>query len=66
MNNRKETLCWGCKRSVIGGCPWMDRKEAVPGWKAEKTHITCENAIEYDSYCVSECPIYRKGYRWEV
>lgn len=57
----KDTICWDCSKSVSGGCPWMDRKEAFPGWKAVQTHHKWQKGAKYSSYCVSECPGFKRG-----
>lgn len=53
-NSKNDTKCWWCKHAVPGahtGCEWSMYQKPVPGWKAEKTHVT-----DYDSYLVKECP----------
>ncbi len=61
MNRCQETICWGCIKATQGGCSWMDLKQTVSGWKAVQTHHKCQNGMEYISYCVAECPGFKRG-----
>lgn len=64
----KPTLCWDCKNSVpdgTHGCPWSERFQPVPGWKAEKTKFLQQYTLRgkvirrnTDSYRVLECPMF--------
>lgn len=46
---RTDTLCWDCKKAMVGGCSWSDpeRQKAVDGWEAVK---------HGESYVVHACP----------
>ena len=54
--NIAETLCWDCKRL---DCVWMKNLKPVPGWTAER-HIKEFGGKELDTYCVKECPEFRR------
>ena len=54
--NISETLCWDCKRL---DCTWMKNLKPVPGWTAER-HIKEFNGEELSTYCVKECPEFRR------
>lgn len=57
-------ICFDCINSVPDdkghGCPWSERFEPVPGWKAEPTIINGALA-PVKSYDVKECPLYEEG-----
>lgn len=57
----KTQLCWTCSRAC-GGCSWSDGSYTpVKGWKAKKNTVRVEKGIyshEYDSYHITECPLY--------
>lgn len=54
--NIVETLCWDCKRL---DCSWMKNLKPVPGWTAER-HIKEFGGKELATYCVKECPEFRR------
>ena len=58
------TLCWNCAHATHPDvCPWVERFEPVPGWKAEKTYLMQDTPSPYESYLVVECPLFeRDGY----
>lgn len=68
--NSGNQLCWYCAKACGGSnCPWANKLQPVPGWKAE--HVYRERAVEitsrgkkrvrrfdYESYSISECPLF--------
>lgn len=53
--------CWSCANAVpsVGtGCPWSERFEPVPGWKAKLRVISTSNGSVY-TYQITRCPLYR-------
>lgn len=50
------TLCWCCRKSIVGGCAWIDKKQTVPHWDAVGT-----NRGLYTSYHVNDCPEFERG-----
>ena len=53
---RPDSLCWDCKNSTTNGCSWAKSFTPVDGWKAMQSV-----AGTSDSYCVFECPKFKKG-----
>lgn len=71
----RETLCWRCKKAVLG-CSWSEKFEPVEGWDAEPTTIRnsrhyrskttgrIENIVKITgSYCVKSCPLFEEDDR---
>lgn len=60
--DKKDTLCWTCQWAAgkEEKCPWANKFQPVPGWKAVPTKITiAERKCGYiESFAVSECPLY--------
>lgn len=64
MTKNHPTICWECEWA--GGkdekCPWANKFEPVPGWKAIPTKILIQGNTEgrhhIDSYDVYECPLF--------
>lgn len=54
----KGSLCWDCAKAINGGCPWSQKYEAVPGWKAKKTIIKVNDNCSIDSFVVLKCPLF--------
>ena len=50
------TLCWCCKKSVTGGCNWIDHKQPVDHWVATPT-----DRGMFHSYHVTDCPEFDRG-----
>jgi hypothetical protein len=50
------TLCWCCKKSVTGGCNWIDKKQPVDHWDA-----TATDRGMFHSYHVLDCPEFERG-----
>ena len=53
---RPDSLCWDCENSTTNGCEWAKSFTPVDGWKAMQSV-----AGTSDSYCVFECPKFKKG-----
>lgn len=60
--HKEPTLCWTCRRTSYGLCPWFTDFTPVPGWTAEETKIQVTRKTGYckviDSYNVQSCPMY--------
>lgn len=50
------SLCWCCKKSVTGGCNWIDKKQPVDHWDA-----TATDRGMFHSYHVNDCPEFERG-----
>lgn len=69
MATERDTLCWKCKCCTNPpgtNCPWADRGEPVPGWKADKGKVFYLEVgprvfKEAQSYTVKECPLFEKA-----
>ena len=56
--NKPQSLCWRCRRAIIGGCPWVDEWEPVPGWEAiPDSNRTTLVAGSLETYTVLSCPL---------
>lgn len=61
-HNLPQTLCWDCALSNgSGDCPWAENHTPVDGWEAIPNHISAWPG--YDSYCVIECPMFKRDAR---
>lgn len=55
-HHSSHTLCWCCKKSVTGGCNWIDKKQPVDHWEATPT-----DRGMFHSYHVLDCPEFERG-----
>lgn len=56
------TLCWDCAlANGSGDCPWAENHTPVDGWEAIPNHIAAWPG--YDSYCVVDCPKFKRDSR---
>lgn len=53
---KTDSLCWCCKKSVIGGCGWIDKQEPVRHWDAD-----FDIHASFESYHVNNCPEFERG-----
>jgi hypothetical protein len=70
-NGSPKTLCWDCIHAVPDpqsgvGCEWSESKATVPvpGWDAMPQFLRNymgPTAAAVPTYCVLECPKFRKG-----
>lgn len=49
---RTDSLCWCCDKAIHGGCDWIDKKQPVRHWDADK-RIFGTDTISYHVY---DCP----------
>lgn len=55
--DKKETLCWECRRAG-GDCSWSHHGEPVEGWLARETAIRNSPTTSLVSYEVLCCPMF--------
>ena len=58
---RKDTLCWECKKAITGECSWSNDFTPVEGWEATQTLIKMTTEKKEISYFVHSCPEFEKG-----
>ena len=58
--NKKDTLCWRCKRPGTRTCSWDDSMGSVPveGWTAEETPFRAKDGEYIKTYNVIDCPLF--------
>lgn len=63
MEKHSRQLCWTCRRTSYGLCPWFSGYEPVNGWDATPTKVRTGMMRDksVDSYHVKSCPLYEKG-----
>lgn len=61
----KYTKCWNCANATRPDkCPWVESFTPVPGWTATPTRLMTESPQPYDSYLITDCPLFeRDAYR---
>lgn len=51
-----DTLCWCCKKSIEGGCDWIDKHQPVRHWNADwREHES------FSAWHVNDCPEFERG-----
>ena len=58
--NKAPSLCWCCENATSNYCPWVEKGEAVPGWRATPTKIKQNGKVVCDSYHVHSCPMFKR------
>lgn len=58
--NKTPSLCWCCENATSNYCPWVEKGEAVPGWRATPTKIKQNGKVVCDSYHVHSCPMFKR------
>ncbi len=53
---KSDTLCWCCKKSVEGGCDWIDKQTPVKHWDADLMRHK-----SFTAYHVNDCPEFERG-----
>lgn len=55
-------LCFSCKNTHYGGCPWFTDFKPVPGWVAFPTVLPSNKRSDKpgleNSYRIMRCPLY--------
>ena len=58
--NKAPTLCWCCENATSNYCPWVEKGDPVPGWRATPTKIKQNGRVVCDSYHVNSCPMFKR------
>ena len=58
--NKAPSLCWCCENATSNYCPWVEKGEPIPGWRATPTKIKQNGKVVCDSYHVHSCPMFKR------